>query len=114
MRQGKWGFINKSGEEVIPAQFHYTDEFADGRAIVRNDKELHGAIDEQGNLVIDYRFPVLTSFEKGYAKFGDLKTWGLIDKNGAIVVPQIYISIGQVYRNTVTVQVLEGEEYKEG
>src|SRR5687767_4942911 len=28
MRHEKWGFINKSGEEVIPLQFHYTDEFS--------------------------------------------------------------------------------------
>lgn len=110
----KWGFINIAGDEVIPLRFHYADEFADGRAIVRNEKDLHGAIDTAGNLVIDYWFPVLTNFEKGYARFGDLKTWGLIDKSGVIVVPQQYISIGQVYRNTVTVQVLEGEEYKEG
>lgn len=114
MLNGKWGFINKTGEQVIPLQFHFTEEFANGRAIVRNEKDLHGAIDEQGNLVVGYRFPVLMNFERGYAKFGDFKTWGLIDKQGAIVVPQIYIHIGHVYRNTVTVQVLEGEEYKEG
>ncbi|MFL5743508.1 MAG: WG repeat-containing protein [Niastella sp.] len=110
----KWGFINIFGVEVIPPQFYFADEFSDGLAIVRNGNDLHGAIDETGNLVIDYQFPVLTPFEKGYAKFGDLKTWGLIDKAGKIVVPQIYISIGRVYRNTVTVQVQEGEEYREG
>ena len=110
----KWGFINLYGEEVIPPQFHYADEFSDGRAIVRNQNDQHGAIDEQGNLVIGYQFAALTNFEKGYAKFGDLKTWGLIDKAGNVVVPQIYISIGRVFRNTVTVQVLEGEEYREG
>ncbi|OQP65925.1 hypothetical protein A3860_15155 [Niastella vici] len=114
MAHEKWGFINKAGEEVIPLQFHYTEEFANGRAIVRNENDLHGAIDEQGNLVIDYWFPVLTNFERGYAKFGDLKTWGLIDKSGIIVVPQQYVFIGPVFRNTVTVQVLEGEEYREG
>ncbi|WP_439651013.1 WG repeat-containing protein [Longitalea luteola] len=112
--QGKWGFINKAGWEVITPQFHYTDDFSEGRAIVRNEKDQHGAIDEYGRLVIDYRFPVLTNFENGYAKFGDLKTWGLIDKAGNIVVPQQYISIGRVYRNTVTVQVQDGELYREG
>jgi hypothetical protein len=114
MHNGKWGFINKAGEEVITPRYHYADEFADGMSIVRNDKDLHGAIDEWGNLVIGYQYAALTGFEKGYAKFGDLKTWGLIDKAGNIVVPQIYISIGPVYRNRVTVQVLEGDEYKEG
>lgn len=110
----KWGFINRAGQEVIRPQFHYTDEFSGGRAIVRNQHDLHGAIDPQGNLVIDYQFPVLTNFENGYARFGDLATWGLIDATGTIVVPQQYISIGRVYRNTVTVQVLDGEEYREG
>jgi WG repeat protein len=114
MRNGKWGFINKEGEEVIPPRFHFADEFAGGRSIVRNENDRHGAIDKQGNLVIDYQFPVLTGFVKGYAKFGDLKTWGLIDASGNIVVPQVYVSIGEVYRNKVTVQVLEGDEYKEG
>ncbi len=70
MRNGKWGFINKMGEEVITPRYHYADEFADGMAIVRNEKDLHGAIDEWGNLVIGYQYPALTSFEKGYARFG--------------------------------------------
>lgn len=112
--QGKWGFINKAGWEVIPPQFHYTEEFSEGIAIVRNEKDLCGAIDEYGKLVIDYQFPVLANFENGYAKFGDLKTWGLIDKAGKIVVPRQYISIGRVYRNTVIVQVQEGDLYREG
>jgi WG repeat protein len=111
---GKWGFINKEGKEVIAPQFYYVDDFSDGLAIVRNEQDLHGAIDVNGNLVIGYRFSNLTNFERGYAKFGDLKTWGLIDKAGNIVVPQEYISIGTVRKNKVTVQVLEGEEYKEG
>lgn len=110
----KWGFINKEGKEVIAPQFHYADAFSNGLAIVRNEHDQHGAIDVFGNLVIDYRFSNLTNFEKGYAKFGDLKTWGLIDTAGNIVVPQEYISIGTVRKNKVTVQVLEGEEYKEG
>lgn len=110
----KWGFINKMGEEVIRPQFYYVDEFSDGRAIVRNEQDLHGAIDTRGNLAIDYRFTTLTNFTNGYARFGDLHTWGLIDKAGNIVVPQQYIFIGDVHKNKVTVQVLDGDEYKEG
>jgi WG containing repeat len=110
----KWGFINKIGEEIIRPQFHYADDFSDGRAIVRNEQDLHGAIDRRGNLVIGYHFSVLTAFINGYAKFGDLSTWGLIDKAGNIVAPQKYIFIGDVHKNEVTVQVLEGDQYKEG
>jgi hypothetical protein len=110
----KWGYINKKGEEVIRPQFHYADDFSDGRAIVRNERHLHGAIDARGNLVIDYRFHNLLNFVKGYAKFSSQQKWGMIDKSGNIVVPQKYIHIGEVQKNKVTVQVLEGDEYKEG
>jgi len=110
----KWGFINKIGEEIIRPQFYYVEDFSDGRAIVRNEQDLHGAIDIRGSLVIGYHFLALTDFINGYAKFGDLNTWGLIDRAGNIVVPQKYIFIGDVYKNEVTVQVLEGDEYKEG
>jgi hypothetical protein len=111
---GKWGFINKNGEAVIAPQFYYADAFSNGMAIVRNAHDLHGAIDTSGNLVVGYRFAHLTSFVRGYAKFGDLQTWGLIDKTGQVVVPQQYIFIGDVYNKQVTVQVQQGDEYKEG
>jgi len=111
----RWGFINKEGRLVIAPQFLYADVFSDGMAIVRNAQDLYGAIDTSGHLAVDYQFPHLNNFIKGYAKFGDLHTWGLINKAGNIVVPQQYIFIGDdIFRNEVTVQVQEGKEVKEG
>ncbi len=110
----KWGFINKKGVEAIKPQFHFAEEFSEGRAIVRNDEGEHGAIDKKGNLVIDYGYHTLTRFENGYAHFGDLKTWGLIDNQGKQVVPQKYIHIGKVENEKVTVQIREDEVFREG
>ena len=110
----KWGYIDKSGQETIKPQFHFAEEFSNDIAVVRNSEDKYGAIDKTGNLIFDYQFRSLLRFENGYAKFGDYKTYGLIDKSGKIVVPQKYIYIGPVENNKVKVQIKEGENYKEG
>jgi hypothetical protein len=113
-RNGNWGFINKSGHEVIKLQFHFAEEFSDDYAIVRNPEDKYGVINITGELIIDYQFRYLGAFKNGYARFGDHKTYGLIDKNENIVVPQEYIHIGIVEENKVKVQIKEGDLYKEG
>lgn len=110
----KWGFIDKKGKEVITPQFYFVEEFSNGLAIVRNDDDKHGAINLHGELVVDFLFKTLLSFENGYAKFGDLKTWGLINKKGEIVVPQEYYHVGKINNNTVEIKVKEGEYFREG
>lgn len=109
-----WGFIDKSGQEVIVPQFHFAEEFSEECAIVRNSEDKHGAININGELIIDYQFRCLVAFKNGFASFGDHKTWGLIDKKGNVIVPQKYIHIGTVENNKVKVQTKEGELYKEG
>ena len=110
----KWGYINKLEMEIIEPQFHFADEFSDGVAIVRNVDGMHGAIDITGKLIIDYQFKFLSKFENGYAKFGNHFAWGLINKLGAIVLPQEYSYIDTVKNNKVKVQIKEGDDYKEG
>lgn len=110
----KWGFIDKKGVLVIEPSFHFVEEFADGMAVVRNEKELHGAINKNGELVIDHQFRTLTNFENGYACFGDINKWGLIDKQGNIILRQEYVFIDKVKDGKVRVQVQEGEDFKEG
>src|SRR5690606_6446521 len=70
--------------------------------------------DKTGKLIIGYQFPFLSDFKNGYARFGDYKTFGLIDKSGKIAVPQEYLHIGIVENNKVKVQIKEGENYREG
>jgi hypothetical protein len=113
-KEGKWGFINKTGTLAIQPSFHFAEEFSDGMAVVRNDKDLHGAIDKKGQPVIPYQFNVLTNFENGYACFGDASIWGLVDKQGTIILPQEYVFIDKVKDGKVRVQVQEGEDFKEG
>jgi hypothetical protein len=110
----KWGYIDKTGQEIIKPQFHFAEEFSNDLAIVRNSDGKHGATNKAGKLIIDYNFDLLSKFKNGYARFGDLETYGLIDKSGKIIIPQEYVHIGDVENNKVTVQIKEGENYKEG
>jgi len=55
-KEGKWGFINKEGEKVIPAKYDYVESFIDGYAMVRNksDKgnDYRGIINNKGEIII--------------------------------------------------------------
>ena len=54
-RNGLFGFINSSGEEVIAVQYLWADDFHEGRAIVETE---HGAgvIDKQGEEVVPLEY----------------------------------------------------------
>jgi len=110
----RWGYINKRGNEVIPTQFHYAAGFSNEMAIVRNELGLHGAIDKEGNIIIGYKFKELRNFENGYAKFRDREAWGVINKEGSVIIEQQYSFIEIIDNENFIVQLKEGDHYKEG
>lgn len=62
-RNGKYGFINADGKEVIAPQFEDTGDyrnqiFVNGRAIVKRDG-LFGVIDEEGNAIVPFKFQAI-------------------------------------------------------
>jgi len=64
---GKWGFINKSGKEIIPIKYDHARVFSDGLAAVRlNDK--WGFIDPTGKIVTQFKYDeVHQGFSNGRA-----------------------------------------------
>ena len=61
----KYGFIDKTGELVIPCQYAYANEFMNGYSAVmvrKADEDTgyestkYGVIDTEGNLVVDYEY----------------------------------------------------------
>ena len=51
-RNGKVGFADEDGVEVIPPIYCYADDFEEGRAIVSNESMKMGVIDKSGNIVV--------------------------------------------------------------
>lgn len=120
---GIWGFVDETGEEVIPPQYIYAYDFADGIAIVARGKwtidpkwdnkysqgrywteeELWGGIDKNGNEVIPCVFDEIKTFndctEAYKAHIGGWPDgrWGVIDRHGNWLVKPIFKDISYEY-----------------
>lgn len=89
-----WQYIDKAGKKLeMPASEKLYD-FNDGIALIKDDMGKIGAINPQGEIVIEPKYAAIKKFVNGHARFKDGVLWGLIDKTGKIVVEPIYTEIG--------------------
>lgn len=89
MRDDKFGYIDRNGKIVIPAQFDSAESFSEGLAVVRIDNSTgsrYGYINTAGKVVISVRFLSATEFKNGLAKVeiteGKIHT---IDRTGKLL-----------------------------
>jgi hypothetical protein len=83
----QWGFIDRTGAYVIPLRsITRPSDFSDGLSVFRNDKELTGAMDKTGAIVIQPQPYFMSSFSEGLAAISVDGKLGFIDKTGAIVI----------------------------
>ena len=90
---GKWGFIDRKGNQVIPCQYEYASDFSEGLAAVQDPVTgLWGFVDKTGNLAIPYQYDYAIDFHGGLAAVEDTESylWGYIDKTGKLVIPYKY------------------------
>ena len=68
-KDGKWGFLDTKGEEVIPAKYDQATPFSDGRAFVlKNEKIL--IIDKKGETIKSMsldKYNPIAFYHNGYA-----------------------------------------------
>src|SRR5437868_2238657 len=66
--KGKYGYINKTGKVVLPAQFEYSEKFYEGLAVVKQGGK-RGFIDMTGKMVIPALYDQKTDgyFSEGLA-----------------------------------------------
>ena len=110
---GKWGFIDTAGKEVIPGRYDWAEDFREGLAVVvRDDK--WGYIDQTGKEVIPCQFSGQALwFSEGLAAVGVGEAWeegtyGYIDRTGKVVVPCEYDSSWDFCEGMV--RVMRGEK----
>jgi hypothetical protein len=100
-RKGLWGFIDQSGEEVIPCKYLNAVEFNEGVAAVSIGKieiddlfsprikdENFALIDKKGNIKSDFKFSEVQYSQNGYIAAKDLATskWGWVDPDGFWII----------------------------
>ena len=86
---GKYGFIDKTGREIIPCKYDYAYDFEDGLASVQLDRKW-GFVDKTGREVIPCKYNYAGDFSKGLARIQLNSKWGFIDKTGKEVIPCKY------------------------
>ena len=98
-RDGKFGYIDRTGKIVITLKFEGANEFHEGLALVTaNGKKLF--IDTTGRIMIKPDFDIVDDFSEGLAAvnvgqkripnigvISDPGKWGYIDQNGKLVIP---------------------------
>lgn len=95
-KDGKWGYINKKGKEIVPVDFDFVSSPISLPLAVKKDGKW-GFYDKQGQIIWELMFdsvrrlPLLDVFA---VKMDD--RWGLIDKNGEMVFEPQFYSIEQI------------------
>ena len=84
---GKYGYADEAGNNVIPCIWTDASSFSEGLAYVADDQDNYGYIDKTGNVVIPFIYLDAGFFEDGLAPVRSNKGYGYIDKNNNVVIP---------------------------
>ena len=105
MRDGKWGYINTKGEEVIPCQFtnpseyYFASPFYEGLALIQENGKW-GFIDTKGNVVIPINIEAeaIGRFSEGLAfVYKSDEDFSVIDKEGNTLFSDKCINFYEYY-----------------
>lgn len=103
--EGKWGFIDASGEIKIPLIYDDAQSFQEGLAAI-NSNGKWGFIDKKGYEVIPTQYEFVSSFSEGLAavikpneKAG--REMGFIDKTGMVVINFKYEGLEHNFKDGV-------------
>ena len=88
---GKWGAIDKLGNEVVPIEYDEVWAFREGLASVKLNGSW-GVIDKYGNEVVEIKYDHPVVFKEGLASVSINEKYGIIDKLENEVVPLEYDS----------------------
>lgn len=81
-----WGFVDKSGKQIVNPQFEEVGNFNDGKCAVKNKEGKWGYIDKSGKIIINYQFDIAQKFMDGKAiVYLDDKA-GVIDEEGKYII----------------------------
>jgi hypothetical protein len=91
--KGKFGYINKSGAEIIMPLYDYANKFKENYAFVAMARDYvtyvpdWAFIDTNGRKITEFKYQGVNDFSEGLAavKWGD--KWGYIDYRDTVVIP---------------------------
>lgn len=109
-RNGRWGFVDRKGEEVIALQFEAVWEFREGMAAVKKNGRW-GFIDGSGRMVIAPQYDNALTFGEGRAPVQKSGRWGFIDASGREVITPRYDKVWP-FENGQAVVINNGQHHR--
>lgn len=91
-KEGKYGFINEAGEEVIPLKYQDVSNFIGEYAKIKLNGK-YGFINKNGEEVISPKYDKIYGFNGEYAKIIVDGKFGLLDKTIKEIIPPKYESV---------------------
>ena len=116
-KQGKYGFVNKSGVFVISPVYDEVGDFHEGLARVsKGDK--WGAIDKNGKIVVPLIYDQVGDFSEGLVRVDKIEEgedkWGFVDRSGNVVIPIKYRSADDFSNGLASVMFVDDDGCKLG
>lgn len=108
-KNNKWGYIDGTGDIVIPCQWKNAGSFSEGLAKVQDANGMYGFIDKTGKIVISCQWKDVGPFCEGLARVAD-DNWkyGFIDKTGQVVIPYQWYKAGNFQEGLAAVRDAKG------
>ena len=104
-----YGFIDKTGKEVIPCIYDQggTSSFSDGLARVRLPNRMTGFINAENKIIIQGKYATAAAYREGFypAAFGANRTqWGLLNAKNEVIIKGQYEDMQPVYEGIMRVE----------
>ena len=86
VKNGGFGYIDETGNEIIPFIYDDARDFSEGLAWVKS-ADKWGCIDETGKAVIPFIYDYAYRFSEGLASVKMNDKYGYVDRTGKVVIP---------------------------
>ena len=100
---GKFGFINEDGVEIISCKYEDACDFSDGLVRVKS-AEGWGFVNENGEEIIPCKYEKANGFWLGLAGVKSAEGWGFVNENGEEIVPCKYEEVNNFLDGPFLVQ----------
>jgi WG containing repeat len=101
---GRYGFLDASGNRVIKPEFDVADDFDHGRAVVEM-QNFYGLIDTKGDYIIQPQYEFIYHLGDGYYQVKDAnENAAVFDSTGKEVLPFRFNEIFHLQKNWFTVE----------
>lgn len=99
-----YGYINKSGNEVIPPTYTEASDFNNGKALVKIKDDEYALINKKGQVITPINKPFVYGYQDGTMVYSDKVggPQGYLDTKGEVIIPADFV-FAEPFRDGVAV-----------